>query len=128
MAEYNVTWVQTLKETFTVEAESEEEAIEIVENNYDVDMIDSNEFYIERDYVLNKSSNQTETYSVGYKGYKVDIVTTKNSYEAWLYCGLYSIKSLMFGVPKEQQSKEKFLNIVKANLNEYIDIYEKEVK
>ena len=44
MKKYAVTWTQTLKETFIVEAESEDEAIEIVENNYDVDMIDSNDF------------------------------------------------------------------------------------
>ena len=44
LKEYQVTWTQTLKETFTVMATSEEEAIEYVEENCDVSMIDGNDF------------------------------------------------------------------------------------
>ena len=45
---YQVTWTQTLRETFTVEAECEEEAIEIVFNNYDVNHIVDNDFKVRR--------------------------------------------------------------------------------
>ena len=44
---YQVTWTQTLRETFTVEAESEEEAIEIVSNNCDVNNIADNNYEVE---------------------------------------------------------------------------------
>ena len=44
MKKYAVTWTQTLKEIFIVEAESEDEAIEIVANNYDVNEIYSNDY------------------------------------------------------------------------------------
>ena len=44
---YQVTWTQTLRETFTVEAESEEEAITIISNNCDVNNVVDNDFTAE---------------------------------------------------------------------------------
>ena len=44
MKKYEVTWKQTLIETYEVEAESEEEAIDYVANNFDPMCVDDNEF------------------------------------------------------------------------------------
>lgn len=43
---YTVKWTQTLVEEFKVEANSEEEAIEWVENNCDPNMIDNNDLEV----------------------------------------------------------------------------------
>lgn len=55
-------------------------------------------------------------------GYLIDIVTLRNDYEAWIYCEDDGVKHLMFGMPKEQQSYEEFLEIVEANIDDYRDL------
>lgn len=56
----------------------------------------------------------------------VDIVTTSDTYEAWIYREEYGVKNLMFGVPKEQQTLDVFLEIVAANVEEYGANYDEE--
>ena len=55
--------------------------------------------------------------------YIVDIFNVDDTYEAWLYNREYGIKDLMFGMPVEQQSFDEFLEIVEANVPEYIELY-----
>ena len=55
--------------------------------------------------------------------YCIDIITTNDTYEAWLYKNNYGMKSLMFGSPIQQQSKEEFLKIVAINVDDYIPLY-----
>jgi len=55
--------------------------------------------------------------------YMIDIFKVDGTYEAWLYNSEYGIKDFMFGMPVEQQSLDEFLEIVKANVPEYIDLY-----
>jgi len=55
--------------------------------------------------------------------YIVDIFKVDDTYEAWLYNREYGIKDLMFGMPVEQQSFDEFLEIVEANVPEYIELY-----
>ena len=55
--------------------------------------------------------------------YCIDIITTNDTYEAWLYKNDYGIKTLMFGGLIEQQSKDEFLKIVDANVEDYIPLY-----
>lgn len=55
--------------------------------------------------------------------YCIDIITTNDTYEAWLYQYNCGMKSLMFGMPIPQQSKEQFLEIVEANVEDYIPLY-----
>lgn len=59
----------------------------------------------------------TTTYEYG--EFRVDIVDNGTEYEAWIYKNNYGIKSLMFGVPRHQQTMEEFINIVQANLETY---------
>lgn len=77
---------------------------------------------------MKKLSNyKTEAYSFGVD-FIVDIVETTDCYEAYLYEKHCSIKDLIFGMPKEQQSKKEFINIVEANLlnDNYINDYKEE--
>lgn len=61
--------------------------------------------------------------------FRVEVVTGDENYEAWLWHKDYGIKSLMFGMPKSQQSYEEFLDTVEATIvmditqyaNEYMD-------
>ena len=55
--------------------------------------------------------------------YMVDIFKVDDTYEAWLYNREYGIKDFMFGMPVEQQSFDEFLEIVEANVPEYIELY-----
>ena len=55
--------------------------------------------------------------------YMVEIFKVDDTYEAWLYNREYGIKDLMFGMPVEQQSFDEFLEIVEANVPEYIELY-----
>ena len=76
---------------------------------------------------MKKANAITRTYD--YDGtYMVDVVTTDDYYEAWLYNILYGIKTSMFGVPKSQQSYREFLDIVVSNIDEYIALYVEDVE
>lgn len=66
----------------------------------------------------------TKTYEYG--DYLVDIVTTDTDYESWIQAKGYGTKHIMFGMPKEQQSLEEFMNIVEANIEDYTDLCEEE--
>lgn len=58
--------------------------------------------------------------------YLVDIVTTSDTYEAWIYRKECGVKNLMFSVPKEQQALDLFLDIVAVNVEEYGADYDEE--
>ena len=53
----------------------------------------------------------------------IDIVETSGEYMAYIQIDTCGIKSLMFGAPKEQQSKDYFIQLVEANLSDYADSY-----
>ena len=69
------------------------------------------------------TNNKTVTYRCG--EYFVDIVTTKEGYEAWIYRKDYGKKDFMFSCPKEQQSYFEFFEIVKANIPDYAVLYDR---
>ena len=78
--------------------------------------------------MLNKVNDiNVVTYNV-LDDYYVDIVTKDDEYESWIYSDRYGIKMLMFGVPKDQQPYSIFLEIVEANLIEYLNDYIREVE
>lgn len=58
--------------------------------------------------------------------YLVDIVTTSDSYEAWLYRKEYGVKVLMFGAYRTLNTLEEFLETVEANIDEYAESYDNE--
>jgi hypothetical protein len=67
-----------------------------------------------------------ESYAYDSEHY-IDIIETNETYEAWLYKRDYGFKTLMFGVPITQQSKEVFMHIVTANVLQYIPMYYEEL-
>ena len=56
--------------------------------------------------------------------YYIDIIETAENYEAWIVGKNIGLESLMFGMPKEQQTCKEFLEIVEANLEDEIIYYE----
>lgn len=62
------------------------------------------------------------------ENYYVDIaITTDDSetvFEAWIYGKNNGFKMLMFGMPAKQQSYEMFKEIVEANVEDYIQLFE----
>ena len=83
-------------------------------------------------YYLHLNANiTTKTYNVSaiseYKlpdGYMVDIVTTPELFEAYLYHKNYGTKEHMFGLLKDDIDYNSFLLIVIGNLSFYISDYE----
>lgn len=63
-----------------------------------------------------------ETFDMG-KGWLMDIVTTNDTYESWIYRKDIGIKSMMFGLPKYQNTYEEMLELSKINYPEYTDDY-----
>lgn len=77
-----------------------------------------------------KKANQKITryqYESEYGLYYVDIIETEDTYEAWITGERSGLSSLMFGVPKEQNQRKEFMNIVEALLDEYIEMWEEEL-
>lgn len=66
---------------------------------------------------------KTETYKYNNVIW-VDIVETENEYEAYIDNHDYDTKWYIFGIPKKQQTKEEFIEIVEYNIPEYLDKYE----
>lgn len=79
--------------------------------------------------ILNELNHlSTKTYSYfkgGADNYLIDIVADldEDTYNAYIYSANYAQKLYMFGMPTDQQSYEDFLEIVDANLEEYIEDY-----
>ena len=78
--------------------------------------------------MLKDTTVKTTTYTAG--AFCIDIVEKPDEFEAFLYHKGYGIKDLMFGSPKQQhdgeQTFEMFLELVEANLTDYINIYREE--
>lgn len=73
---------------------------------------------------MKKADISTTTYECG--EFLVDIVTTGDSYEAWLYRKEYGVKVLMFGSYRTLNTLEEFLETVEANIDEYAESYDNE--
>lgn len=71
---------------------------------------------------------RTATYKLRYKGYRVDIVTTDDHYEAWLYRENESFKSFMMAIQIDRISYRKFLSLIELNAEEYIKGYTRDIK
>lgn len=63
-----------------------------------------------------------ETFDMG-KGWLMDIVTTNDTYESWIYRKDIGIKSMMFALPKYQNTYEEMLELSEINYPEYTDDY-----
>ena len=80
--------------------------------------------------MFRKLTRQTTSYMVSdFSDYIVDIIELPEEWEAWLYHKDYCVKMLMFGFVKKDQNnypipQEMFLELVDANVNDYIDEYE----
>lgn len=56
-------------------------------------------------------------------GFILEVIETKSMFEAWIYHAEYGIKSLMFGLMKEDTTYNDFIETATANLMEYITDY-----
>lgn len=68
-------------------------------------------------------SNHITAHDMG-EGWRVDIVTTADTYEAWIYKEGYGIKTLMFG---SSQPQNRFCDMVQDNFEDYKKSYIDEV-
>jgi hypothetical protein len=82
-----------------------------------------------------KRQYTVKTYTVK-KGFRVDILTYKDEYEAWLYKKDNGMKSFMFGIPIRQRKLDgtpytitynDFLEKVEVNVKYYIPDYLKDI-
>lgn len=67
---------------------------------------------------------RTTTYKVQDEVY-IDIVETDDVYEAWIYKKNNGEKMIMFSCSKDQQPRNEFLEMVEANVGEYLAEYER---
>lgn len=74
-------------------------------------------------FINSKTSNIT-TYSYG--EFLVDVTDKLEEYEAFIYHKDYGVKDLMFGVSKDQNTLDEFMEIVFYNLPKHIDTYKSE--
>ena len=66
------------------------------------------------------TNDKTITYTCN--GYLIDIVTKKDSFEAWIYTEEACTKHLMFGMPKDQQGYFEFFQIVEDNVGDFVHL------
>lgn len=71
------------------------------------------------------SDIKTDTYQFS-ENYFIDIVTSNDGYDAFLYNKNYGIKVFMFGCPRYYQTYDEFLGMVYVNATDYIYEYETE--
>lgn len=66
-----------------------------------------------------------EIYVLNYRdGFKVDITVNDNNYvEFWLYHEDYAVKEFLFGVLKESDSVEDYVDLMLSNIDENIKEY-----
>lgn len=56
----------------------------------------------------------------------VEVWIVNDDFEAWIQHKDYGIKSLMFGMPAQQQSTQDFMKIVENSIDEYVEYYANE--
>lgn len=55
--------------------------------------------------------------------YSVEVIESDQDVEFWLQKKDYGVKSLMFGIPKQNDDKN-YLDLIRANILNHIRIYE----
>ena len=77
--------------------------------------------------ILESVNRTTETFALhenGFiDGFFLDITDNGTVFESWLYHEDYGIKTMLFGVSKEETTQEEFERLVQANLPHYIADY-----
>ena len=58
-----------------------------------------------------------------YDDFIVEIHDVDGNYEAWIHKEDYCVKEMSIGAPKYQQSLDRFVEIVEANMHVYISAY-----
>lgn len=76
--------------------------------------------------MFTKSTKKIDVYTNG--EFTIEVDESGECYEAYIYRNGYGIKELMFGLPKEQQTKEEAIDIILANFEEYAADYDEEYK
>lgn len=61
-----------------------------------------------------------------YGDYIIYIKEENICYESYIQNELYGVISLMFGVPKKENTLEEFINMIKFNITDYINDYKRD--
>lgn len=56
--------------------------------------------------------------------YSVEVIESDQDVEFWLQKKDYGVKSLMFGIPKQNDAAINYFDLIKANILNHIRIYE----
>ena len=76
---------------------------------------------------MKMTSIKIDTYDISDEkdGYMIDIVTTDEDYEAWIYHKDYTDKQFMYSCSKEQETYESFIKLVTmGNIKGHIKYYQ----
>ena len=65
---------------------------------------------------MKRSTDKLTAYTDG--RFKILVVESETSFEAWITCEPYGIAEFMFGAEKRRLGDDSFIDIVKANLEE----------
>ena len=72
---------------------------------------------------MTRSIIKNETYEMG-KGFLLDVVTTHDCYEAWIWREGYGVKELSFLIPKDKVTKEDFVDRAEKEFGLYAKRYQ----
>ena len=70
---------------------------------------------------MKRSPDKLTAYTDG--RFKILVIETETSFEAWITCEPHGIADFMFGMEKKDLGNESFLTLVKANLKDYEKIF-----
>lgn len=72
---------------------------------------------------MKRTEIKTTTYDTGLRNFMVDVVEKEYGYDAFLYKSNCRVRVLMFAL--QEKDIDVFVEIVEANLLDYMSIYEK---
>lgn len=71
---------------------------------------------------MKKIHKDVTTYEIR-DGYFVDVETTKENMDMWLYHNEYGVKVYMIGISRDVDVEEMLLNIIDQYIDEYEELY-----
>lgn len=70
---------------------------------------------------MNKETIMVDRYTKD--TFVVEVFEEEELYEAWIYEKSYGVKNLMFGIAKDDMSKDEFVQLVFNNFDQYANDY-----
>lgn len=75
---------------------------------------------------MNKETITIDRYTK--ENFVVEVFEEAEMYEAWIFEKSYGVKNLMFGIAKDDMSKDEFVQIVFGNFEQYAKDYINEME